>query len=238
MVKLKLFIADVDADHVRNLCACVSRCASLEIIGTESDGAKALPRIERLLPDVLLTDIQLPGLDGITLLRELQKLKRPPVSIVCTRFYSDTCVDYVHRRGAFFVLYKPVDYSRMPRIIEICHRQALLHWAVTPPHRPAARVAGVPDLLSELGFPARLTGSLYLREAANWLTDDHALLRNLSKGLYAEIAAATQSTPQRVERLLRSAIDAAYRQGALQRHFSNCPTNKEFLRFFLERLEG
>ena len=118
MSRIRLFIVDVDPVHTINVCKSIASISNIEIIGTEEDGSKALKRISALHPDVLLTDIQLPGLDGIGLLKEIQLLRHPPITIVCTRFYSDISLEYAHKHGAAYFLYKPVEYHLS--LIHIC----------------------------------------------------------------------------------------------------------------------
>lgn len=239
MSKTRVFIADVDAVHVEQVTRCLSRCRDMEVVGSEGDGCRALRRIADIAPDVLLTDIQLPGLDGILLLKDLRNTAKPPVSIVCTRFYSDLCVTGACRYGAEYFLYKPIDYNRLPEIIRACVRSARR----VPPSPPmlngrpdAARASAIRGLLSELGIPSRLTGSLYLTEALMWIQGNDALLRNLSKGLYAEVAARLDTTAPRVERSLRNAIANAFESGAMRRVFPERPTNRELIEYLMRRM--
>ena len=106
---IKLYIADVDAGHVDMISQCVERSGKIRIVGRATDGNRALHDIGMYRPDVLVTDIQLPGLDGLTLLKDLQRVPYRPVSIVCTRFYSDLIVNKACRYGACHFMYKPID---------------------------------------------------------------------------------------------------------------------------------
>ncbi|HET6580275.1 MAG TPA: response regulator, partial [Methanoregula sp.] len=51
---------------------------SIEIVGTASDGVEALEKIRVLKPDIISLDIEMPGMNGLDLLRELQKVKKHP----------------------------------------------------------------------------------------------------------------------------------------------------------------
>ena len=65
----RLYIADIDPVFIRSVRMALSGCRRVEIAGEASSGRKALDDILRLKPDVLLSDIQLPELDGIALLQ-------------------------------------------------------------------------------------------------------------------------------------------------------------------------
>ena len=240
-MKLKLYIADVDAEHVERMRQCAERNGHFEIVGTSGNGREALRQIQECQPQLLVTDVQLPGLDGIMLLKDLQIMKQPPVSIVCTRFYSDECVSRACRYGASYFMYKPLDYNRIAEILLECwasrqRARAAVPGAERDVSSDIGRINLVRDIIRELGIPARLSGCQYLIESILMLDDNMALLRNLSKGLYAEIAERMDATPGGVERSVRSAIATAYARGTLNKSFAHCPTNKEFIEYLHRRV--
>lgn len=240
MTPIKLFIADADPAHIRRVRAVVSRREDMVVSGSATDGCQALRALRDAAPDLLLTDIQLPGLDGLLLLRDLTDAGRCPPFIVCTQFYSGMSVDMAVRLGACYVLYKPLDYERLPQLIRMCLDS--LHPVKRLPSHPLdevslARVHAARSQLRALGIPAQLTGALYLIEAMTLLFDDRAaLMRNLSKGLYAEVARHTQTTPARVERSMRTAITAGYLRGSMAQHFQCRPSNREFIEYLFRQL--
>ena len=235
---VRLYIADIDPIFVRGVRRAVCGCQRVEIVGEASSGRQALSDIRRLQPDVLLADIQLPELDGIGLLRETRRLLRPPSVIICTRFCSGASMEWACRYGAAYFLLKPVDFSSLPGLVLDC--------AATepPPARTedagderARRAAGVRALLGEFGISPKLNGCAYLVESVLKAREDGLLMRNLSRGLYQELARHMNSTVSRVERSLRSAIDVAYQRGTLQGRFTTRPSNKQFIEFLLKESE-
>jgi len=242
MRRIRLFIADVDSTHISRTVACIKRRQGIEIAGCSGDGFSAYRQILTVHPDVLLTDIQLPGLDGIMLLKDLSETSRPPAAIVCTSFYSTACVTAASRCGARYCLYKPLDYNRLPDVIEVCARRINRPAPGTgsqsgdPAKEQPDVCAALRALLREIGIPARLSGSVYLTEALAELLESDSSLRNLSKGLYADIAERANSSVATVERSLRLAISTAYTRGSLNTLFPSKPTNLEFLRFLLDRM--
>ena len=90
MNRVTLYIADMDGGFISQVRNLLSGNHYIEIVGSASDGRRALNDIQRLSPDVLLTDISLPEMDGISLLRETRRFRHPPTVIVCsaTRFQS------------------------------------------------------------------------------------------------------------------------------------------------------
>lgn len=239
MRTIRLFIADVDSNHINRVRQAVQRHRQLEVVGSAGDGNEALEQIVSCRPDVLLTGIQLPGLDGIMLLKDLQSMAHPPISIICTKFYSEMCIARARSFGAAYFMYKPIDYGRIIEIILELYNNA--QRAASGPGRPSleshhadSRANAARSVIRQLGIPAKLSGSQYLIEAILRVNDNAALMRNLSKGLYAEIASRMDTTPSGVERSLRNAIATGYIRGELQKRFQSRPSNKEFLQYLLQ----
>ena len=228
---VRLYIADLDAAFIRTVRKAMARSHTVEVVGEAGDGAKALSDIKRLAPDVVLTDIPLPELDGIGLLRETRRMRRPPSVIICTRFYPTACMDWCFRFGASYFLCKPVDCERLPELVTAC--------AVSPTtpepadDAPDAEAASVQAMLAEIGIPAKLNGSAYLVKAVLWARENGLLMRNLTHGLYLELAGSMGTTVSRVERSVRNAIAIAYERGSLRQRFPTKPTNRQFIEFLL-----
>ena len=243
MKKLRVYIADADAFHVNQVRKVLSRHSEFEVIGDSRDGHSALRQITAARTDLLLVDLQLPGLDGLTLLKAVHGMRHPPVCVVCTRFYSDISVSCALKNGAAFVLYKPLVYTTLPELLLECHgmsrKLASISGDISPttPGQRGIERARVRRFLSDMGIPATLNGSQYLVEAMAFLRDNPALMKNLSKGLYAAIAQRMETTPSCVERALRHAIGIAYARDTLRGRFATRPSNKAFLEYLLEALE-
>lgn len=97
--------------------------------------------------------------------------------------------------------------------------------------------AHIHNYLVSLGIPSKLIGCSYLTEGVRLARLDGTLLRNLSRGLYLEISRNMNTTPSRIERSMRNAINVAYHSGGFDRRMSHCPSNKEFLNYVLSNIE-
>ncbi|MBL0161822.1 MAG: sigma-54-dependent Fis family transcriptional regulator [Bryobacterales bacterium] len=93
-------------------------------VATASDGAEALEMLKSFDADVVITDLNMPNLDGKGLLEELQKSPTPPQTIVLTAFGNlETALETVHDLGAFWFLEKPIPPGALKMILE----RALAH---------------------------------------------------------------------------------------------------------------
>ena len=242
MKKCRFYIADIDEQFTQRIRAALARCPGIEVVGSTVNGRTALTETLRLKPDVVMTDIPLPELDGISLLHEFRRFSPAPSVILCTRFYSEASLQCACRNGAAFFLCKPIEISTLPELILECGRsrqEPVIDSDNQRLENEAERLRGatVHKLLKELGMSARLDGAAYFVEAAVHCHGDALLFRNLSNGLYAQLAQRMDTTVSRVERSMRSAIAIAYDRGTLSQHFSHRPTNREFIEYLMHIVE-
>ena len=88
-------------------------------VETASDGAEALVKLKDFDADVVITDLNMPNLDGKGLLEELQKLPSPPPAIVLTAFGNlETALETVHQLGAFWFIEKPLQPQALKMVVE------------------------------------------------------------------------------------------------------------------------
>jgi DNA-binding NtrC family response regulator len=88
-------------------------------VETASDGGEALVKLKDFDADVVITDLNMPNLDGKGLLKELQKLPSPPPAIVLTAFGNlETALETVHELGAFWFIEKPLQPQALKMLVE------------------------------------------------------------------------------------------------------------------------
>src|SRR5256885_1905933 len=87
---------------------------SSDLADTASDGVEALEKLAKVPVDVILTDLNMPGMDGFELLDKLRSMGDSPPSIVLTAYGSmDSAIKTVHELGAFWFLEKPIQASAL-----------------------------------------------------------------------------------------------------------------------------
>ena len=104
----------------------------------------------------------------------------------------------------------------------------------------------VTDMIHEIGVPAHIKGYQYLREAIMMSVEDIEMLNSITKILYPSIAKKYQTTPSRVERAIRHAIEVAWSRGKMQTLDSlfgytinigkGKPTNSEFIALIADKI--
>ncbi len=247
--KITVLLADMSGDFRALLSEALCVDGDMEVVGSTASGLEAMELIASKRPRVLLTDLVLTGLDGLELIERTRELpeERRPVSVVLTSFISDRAVSDAASAGAAYFLQKPCEpeylRSRVRRLVaeksapgvrrELTDRDPELETVVT-------------EIIHEIGIPAHIKGYQYLREAIIRTVENMDIINAVTKVLYPEVAEKFGTTPSRVERAIRHAIEVAWDRGnveTLQRFFGYTvsgikgkPTNSEFIAMIADRL--
>jgi len=106
VVKIRVLLVDDDALVRAGLRMILSSAEDLDLVGEVDDGARAVAAVREHRPDVVLMDIRMPEMDGITATAALRRLDAPPQVIVLTTFQADEQVLSALRVGASGFLLK------------------------------------------------------------------------------------------------------------------------------------
>ena len=221
------------------------RAAGYEVIGTASDGVKTVELMEQLKPEVLVLDLMLTRLDGMGVLKAAAELPMKPAVLATAPFVTDYVSSMLAGYGVQYFLLKPYDVTAVTdRIGEMLESGS---------GRESSRRRGnsiesmVTSIIHEIGVPAHIKGYQYLREAIMIAVDDMDVINAITKVLYPQVAKTFQTTPSRVERAIRHAIEVAWDRGdleTLQRFFGYTvnsskgkPTNSEFIALIADKLQ-
>ena len=252
--KTRILIADASPDFSSLVSDLVAEEGDMEVVGTADNGADALALIGELKPDVLLLDLVLSKLDGLELLRRLGETGSRPHVIVLSGFVNGKVVGECSALGADYFMSKPCDPAALLVRIRQLGGSGRGEAAATGYELNAARRSGgeaglesvVTDIIHEIGVPAHIKGYQYLREAIILTIRDMDMINAVTKVLYPEVARKFATTPSRVERAIRHAIEVAWDRGdieVLQKFFgytvSNIkgkPTNSEFIAMIADHL--
>ena len=250
---IRILIADANEDFRDALADAINAEGDMLLVGAADNGQEALSLADSLQPDVLVTDLVLTHLDGLALLAALAERENPPASIVMSNLFNDAVVTACSEHGAYYFMLKPFDFAALfTRIRQItAHRNR----AAAPgtqgisiaqqPKEPSLE-AVVTDIIHEIGVPAHIKGYQYLREAIILTVNDMDAINAVTKVLYPAVAKKYGTTPSRVERAIRHAIEVAWDRGdleVLQKYFgytvSNIkgkPTNSECIAMIADSL--
>ncbi len=188
-------------------------------------------------PDVLVLDLTLPGLDGISLLGALTATGHSPEILATSCFISPYVLESVENLGVACLMEKPCDLGKAAQ----CVRKLLQERSSISENDRFSRISGI---LLQLGFTAKLRGYTYLREAVLQYTENPE--RSIYKEIYPSLAAAYGVSAEDVEHSIRGAIQDAWRHGfhrAWERYFTGeeeltRPANAQLITVLSEYLAG
>ncbi len=236
-----VLLADANEEFRTMLRGEIERTEEFTVVGSVGDGAEALDILNQSKPDLLVLDLMLPGMDGLTLLRQAQERGPLPKVVITSAFCTDRVVSDAMALGVSYFLPKPCETGTL-----LDQMRNVFSQPVTPEERTSALKNLVTSVIHEIGVPAHIKGYQYLREAIMIAVDDMEVINAVTKVLYPAVAKRFGTTPSRVERAIRHAIEVAWDRGdleTLQKYFgytvSNTkgkPTNSEFIAMIADRL--
>lgn len=250
---IKVLIADSGEDFRILLKDILLAEGDFEVVGSTGDGADALDIIQQTSPNVVITDIVLSGLDGLGLLQRMSQMPEAsrPAAIVLSGFASDHVLTSASAMGAAYFMHKPCDIpaliTRIRQVSGKCRSQVSVHAGGFNVQRQEQSLECiVTEIIHEIGIPAHIKGYQYLREAIILTIHDMDIINSVTKILYPTVAKKFCTTPSRVERAIRHAIEVAWDRGdveVLQKYFGYTvsgikgkPTNSEFIAMISDRL--
>ena len=143
---ISILVVDDDVDTCRNLADILTDLG--HHVDVAHDGPSALELVKRRPYDLALLDLKMPGMDGLTLYRELRKLRADAVALVVTAFAGPTTEAEAQAAGVWKVLAKPVDFSVLLRLLNEAIDQPLVLVVDDDPDLCAT----LWDLLRERGY--------------------------------------------------------------------------------------
>ncbi len=254
--KIRVLVADDNREFVEVVCNYMKNEPRIEIVGRAYDGIDAINMYRMTDPDVLVLDVVMPNLDGIGVLERLKKMnatKKPKVIIV-SAVLSESIAAKTIGLGAEYFMLKPVDFNALiSRIVMFGRDEEVISEEMSGEVRALTvkRVEFdmekmVTDVIHEIGIPAHIKGYQYLRHAIMMAVDNMDVINSITKELYPTVAKDFSTTPSRVERAIRHAIEVAWDRGdteVLNSFFGYTianskgkPTNSEFIAMIADKL--
>jgi CheY-like chemotaxis protein len=119
-----ILVVDDDVDTCRNLSDILTDLGYH--VDIAHDGLAALELVRKKPYDVALLDFKMPGMDGLTLYREIKKLRAGTVAVIVTAYAGGDTVEAARAAGAWQVLPKPVDFPKLLGLVNEALEQPLV----------------------------------------------------------------------------------------------------------------
>ena len=261
--KITVLIADDNEEFSKTLATYLTNEEDMEIIGIAKDGLEAIDIIREKQPDIAILDVIMPHLDGIGVLEKINNsnnLGKKPICIMLSAVGQDKITGKAIALGAEYYVVKPFDIELLiQRIRDIKNfkpKDSNNFLASESKKTPYINVntiksedhleALVTNVIHGVGVPAHIKGYQYLREAIILVVNDIDVINQITKTLYPQIAHKFKTTPSRVERAIRHAIEVAWGRGEVElmenifgytvSAAKGKPTNSEFIAMIADKL--
>lgn len=267
--KINVLIADDNREFGDILCEYLSNQSDIEVVGLARDGFEAVDLILQNTPDIAILDIIMPHLDGLGVLEKIasSNMDKRPLFIVLSAVGQDKITQRALALGAEYYIVKPFDMdvlvnrirqlkdsTYVPSVSTSMSSSISVHKNENFSEKKPVHISNtsrsleveVTNIMHEIGVPAHIKGYQYLRDAIMMVVKDLDVINSITKLLYPSIAKEYNTTPSRVERAIRHAIEVAWSRGqveaidALFGYTVNIgkgkPTNSEFIAMIADKL--
>lgn len=220
--------------------------AGFEAVTCAKDGSKVMSAADAQHFDAILMDAFMPNADAIDVLEHIaQKDGEKPLVLILSSVDNPQFEEHLMSEGADYYLLKPVHAQSVARKIE-----RLSMWKSRQKNKENVNDVDIEvvisDIMRQIGVPAHIKGYQYLRTAIKLSVSDTEMLSSVTKLLYPTVAKMYNTTPSRVERAIRHAIEVAWDRGdvdVLSSYFGYTiqsqrgkPTNSEFIAMIADKL--
>lgn len=248
MSEYRVLLADSNAAFRRSVAEFFKTDKDVIRFIEASDGQEALEKLRDEHFDVLISELVMPKLDGLDLLEALmdEPSSKPDVIIMISYMRSDGLLQRAFRKGASYVMLKPLEPEYLhKRMIDLCDgASADAERSFTPPAKTLDEK--ITAVFLSVGIPAHIKGYHYLREAIRMVYAKPELISHITKELYPGIAKRFNTSPSKVERAIRHAIEVSWTRGKIENvnklfgfnvyGKNEKPTNGEFIALVADKL--
>lgn len=241
-MKTRILIADDNAEFVDDLKTELLQSSDFEICAVAYDGEQAEQLYKLNSPDVVLLDLVMPKKDGFGFLQSISKNKCK--IIVLSALSKDVFVSKAIALGADYYMRKPCSFRELKsRISELLSGEKTSYDNRRDNREMDERIS---NIFITVGIPAHIKGYQFLREAIKMAVENPDIINSITKRLYPEVAKRFDTSPSKVERAIRHAIEVAWNRGKIENINSlfgvkvyghnEKPTNGEFIALVADKM--
>jgi len=225
----------------------IKESVDLKLVGSTANAYEMAQLAQLHQPDVIVLDMLMEHLDGLQVLKLLRGKNIEAKCIILSCFYQEDLVRRAQLLGATYFLVKPLPITQL---IEKIY-SAIAEESKREEKKPRMFIDSktelwVTDVLNDIGVPTHVAGYRYLRGGIIVAARDLEILNKVTKELYPAIALEFDTSPMKVDRSIRHAVESAWdkknmegRRRYLPHDLANRkgkPSNSELISVFADRL--
>ena len=256
MKKIRLGIADDNKEFCDILTDYFRAYPEMDVVFTTHNGMETVDRCLVEKPEILILDMIMPYLDGLGVMERLYSLMEDsvPKIVILSALGQESITQKAINMGASYYLVKPFDLGSLVGRLNLLaglepEKKAKISMSGVIRNTgddPEPLEVSITNIIHEVGVPAHIKGYHYLRDAIAMVVDNMEVLGAVTKELYPAIAEKNHTTPSRVERAIRHAIEVAWNRGKIEtinalfgytiQNDKGKPTNSEFIAIIADKL--
>ena len=257
MNSTKIAIVNHDKEAIRKIEQCLTGEDRIDVVGTTQDGQEAVSLIRDRHPEIVILDLIMPHIDGMGIMEQVRMQigkESNPKYIIGMAKGQELMFSMAAEREPVVAVGQQYSNTEIKNALHILigkrgmnnWRRGMKHAAITVTDAEDKLELIVTDIIHDIGVPAHIKGYQYLRSAILMAVADMDILNSITKQLYPDIAEMYGTTPSRVERAIRHAIEVAWGRdhmdtidelfGYTIHAGKGKPTNSEFIALIADKI--
>ena len=243
MQTYSVYVLQDTKENVDELVDTFNKDERFTVAGSSFSGERGIIEIEKLSPDFVVTEIVLKDLDGIGVLQRLKGQKNVS-AIVLSVLCREEIITRAIEEGAQYFMVKPFNAEVLKeRMISVKTAEGK---TVKETRQKNSLDERISNIFINVGIPPHIKGYSFLREGVKIAVSDPSVINNITKKLYPMIGERYNTTPSKVERAIRHAIEVAWNRGRIEningilgvRAYVGAekPTNGEFIALVADKM--
>lgn len=242
-----VILLESNAAALEQLREALGESNDFTVVHAGDDGDVGVKEILSLKPDLVIVSMFLKGTDGCGVIRTVKRTWSD-AKIIATGLSNDSIIEKAMEDGASYYLVKPFSIqTAMERIREVMRDKQISGSGLAVTRRqPMTIEEKISEIFISIGIPPHIKGYGYLREGIKMMYERPGIISSVTKELYPSIAKKFSTTPSKVERAIRHAIEVAWNRGRIEainaifgaRIYlgTEKPTNSEFIALVADKL--
>ena len=245
MNKKSVFLLQDTKEYAEELKGYFESAYEFEVVGMSSDGISAIPMIAERKPQYIITELVLSGYDGLMVINKVREIDKKVKILVLSAICRDEIVHKAMSIGANYFLAKPCDFSVIKQRLNEMNEKSV-DMVMVETAKKERLDEKISKIFINVGIPPHIKGYSFLREGVKMAVEEPDIINNITKKLYTKIGEKFETTPSKVERAIRHAIEVAWNRGRID-SINNIlgvrayigqekPTNGEFIALVADKM--
>ena len=216
------------------------------VVGSGNDGINALTLLTDKKPDFLITELVLPGYDGLAVIRKIRESNKRMKIIVLSSLMREEIISASLNAGADYFMAKPFNFNILEQRMKELVGEAPIAEKSDCVFRDVTLDEKISKIFINVGIPPHIKGYCFLREGVKMAVSDPDIINSITKRLYPSIGEKYNTTASKVERAIRHAIEVAWNRKRIDNINSilgvrayvgaEKPTNGEFIALVADKM--